>query len=937
MKGLLKQSLFLICYLCLGFTNAQELPPIQNFTSKNYNAESQNWSISQGPDKYIYVANNSGLLEFTGTSWNIYPTPNNTILRSVKVIGNLIYTGCYMDFGYWQKNNYGSLEYHSLIPKLLKPLIDDEQFWGIISFDNYVLFQSLNRIYIYNTSNSSFQIINSKTNITKIFRLDNSIYFQNAGDGVYKIEKGQAVLVATNDIIKHDIVVGIFMLDKNIVFTTEKHGFYFLENDELKKWEISANKQLEGVTIYSATKLSGGNFILGSISNGIYEVDEKGNLIANINQENGLNNNTILATFEDEEHNLWLGLDNGISVINYNSPISVYNDLNGKIGAVYASVIFNNNLYLGTNQGLFYKTLIGKDNLKLIPNTNGQVWSLQVIDNTLFCGHNLGTFIVEENKARLIMANTGTWNIKPIPNKPELLLQGNYNGLNILEKVGTSWKFRNKIKGFNISSRFFEIVKDNQLFVNHEYKGIYKLKISADFTSVLNLNKENSASKSLKSSLAVYNNDLFYSSKYGIYKFNYANQKFELDSLLTGNLSENDSYISGKLIIDNKTNTLWKFTEKNVIVFAPGKLNSQLKPFEIYLPKSLRNDIVGYENITSLNNDLFLLGSSNGYLKLDLKKITQNDFQLKINGIENGTYNGILNKILLYNQGEFKNYQNNFIFKFSVPIFQKYGVVNYKYQLKGLYNEWSSWSTNSEAEFKNLPYGSYTFNVKAQIGNKISTNVASYSFVILRPWYLSNEMMLLYALLIITLSFLVHTLYKRYYSKQKQKVLEIKQNEFTLSQLENEKLIMKLKNEKLQQEIESKTRELSTSTMNIVKKNELLSTIKQELLNFKESNGIKPVLKIINKNLAKTNDWELFEEAFNNADSDFLKKVKNLHPNLTPNDLRMCAYLRLNLSSKEIAPLLNISARSVEIKRYRLRKKMNLGHQSSLVEYILEI
>ena len=90
-------------------------------------------------------------------------------------------------------------------------------------------------------------------------------------------------------------------------------------------------------------------------------------------------------------------------------------------------------------------------------------------------------------------------------------------------------------------------------------------------------------------------------------------------------------------------------------------------------------------------------------------------------------------------------------------------------------------------------------------------------------------------------------------------------------------------------------------------------------------------------NVNNKKDWEFLENAFNNADKDFLKKVKSLHPELTPNDLRFFAYLRLNLSSKEIAPLLNISVRSVEIKRYRLRKKINLPHEKSLVEYILEI
>ena len=100
---------------------------------------------------------------------------------------------------------------------------------------------------------------------------------------------------------------------------------------------------------------------------------------------------------------------------------------------------------------------------------------------------------------------------------------------------------------------------------------------------------------------------------------------------------------------------------------------------------------------------------------------------------------------------------------------------------------------------------------------------------------------------------------------------------------------------------------------------------------------MEKVVRIIDKNLNNTDDWKMFQEAFNNADKKFLKKIKSKHAELTPNDLRLCAYLRLNLSSKEIAPLLNISPRSVEVKRYRLRKKMNLPHDTNLTNYIIEI
>jgi DNA-binding CsgD family transcriptional regulator len=125
--------------------------------------------------------------------------------------------------------------------------------------------------------------------------------------------------------------------------------------------------------------------------------------------------------------------------------------------------------------------------------------------------------------------------------------------------------------------------------------------------------------------------------------------------------------------------------------------------------------------------------------------------------------------------------------------------------------------------------------------------------------------------------------------------------------------------------------------MSMIKKNTLLGSIKDELLNLKDLSEVKKVVRHVDKNINNDDDWNFFEEAFNNADQDFLKKIKDIHPRLTPNDLRLCAYLRLNLSSKEIASLLNISSKSVEIKRYRLRKRMNLEHGTNLISYILSV
>ena len=799
------------------------------------------------------------------------------------------------------------------------------------------MFQSLRRIYIYNIEEHSFNIIKSETHLPKVFKVEDSIYFQKYGQGVFKIENGKPLLISDNQIFKDNILVNIFSVNNKILFQTQEKGFYFLDAGNISKWNISANKLISSVSVFSSLRLRNGNFVLGTIRNGIYQLNDKGEIISQINKRNGLSNNTILSMFEDNEQNLWLGLDNGISMINFNSPFSVFNDLDGKLGSVYAAILFNNNLYIGTNQGLFYKRSNSND-FQFIEGTYGQVWCLKVYDNTLFCGHNLGTFVVDNsNKATLIANAMGTWDILPIKNNDNLLLQGHYNGLNVIEKKNNKWQFRNKIEGFNISSRYFGFDSEGNIFVNHEWKGIFKLQVNNDFTKVLNYSIEKSVHKEPLSSLITDNNQLLYTSGRGVYKNSESQNKFSKDSVLSLDFFANDDYVSGKLIANNKENTLWGFTDKNIVYCKPAKLNNDLIVTKISLPASLRKFILGYENVTQLNDQIYLFGFSNGYILLDLNKLVKKKYKIFINSIEKSILNKEKEFINIKTVNEFIYSENNLYFNYSVPEFDKFDQVNYQYQLQGIYNEWSDWSENSEISFKNLPWGDYTFNVRARIGSKLSQNTATYSFTVKRPLMLSNQMIFVYLILFIILYVILHLSYKRYYNKQKLKLVEKKQRVFAIAQLKNEQEIMKLKNEKLRNDIESKSRELGSSTMNIIKQNEILNTIKAELTAIKDESNVKPVLKIINKTLSNTNDWELFKEAFNNADRDFLKKIKTIHPSLTPNDLRLCAYLRLNLSSKEIAPLLNISARSVEIKRYRLRKKMNLLHEKSLVEYILEV
>lgn len=182
---------------------------------------------------------------------------------------------------------------------------------------------------------------------------------------------------------------------------------------------------------------------------------------------------------------------------------------------------------------------------------------------------------------------------------------------------------------------------------------------------------------------------------------------------------------------------------------------------------------------------------------------------------------------------------------------------------------------------------------------------------------------------------------KRMELEQKREILR-KDREIESVSTESKAAISTLKNEKLRAEVDHKNKELASSTMHLLSKNEFMLNVKNKLdLLIKADNvkadELRKIVKTIDKNISEDEDWEQFSVHFDNVHSDFLKKLKVQYPDLTPQETKLAAYLRMNLSSKDIAQLLNISVRGVEISRYRLRKKINLERDTNLVSFMMDL
>jgi DNA-binding CsgD family transcriptional regulator len=506
-----------------------------------------------------------------------------------------------------------------------------------------------------------------------------------------------------------------------------------------------------------------------------------------------------------------------------------------------------------------------------------------------------------------------------------------------LSKVNNQWVFRNKISGFDYSSRYLEITNTNQVYVSHEYKGIFRLQSDDKFSKVKSFTTYSSPTKGKNASLTKFNNSIYYAYKEGIFRLNSKTNQFEKDKLLSS-VFEKDEYTSGKLIDDN-SNKIWLFSKNYIHYFSLSKLSNQLKQNLIPIPASLTNSMSGFENVTQISNSDYLIGTTDGYYILNINDLSFKNYKVSISDIITNKLNESFKNNAIKEEGCFKYDENNITFNYTVPEYNKYINAEYQYLLEGFQDEWSEWSARPSVSFKNLPAGEYVFKVRAKFANSTLENTEVYSFTVMKPWYKTTFALIIYLIMLLVAARFIHRAYKKYYQKKEEKLIEENNLLLEIKELENEQELMRIRNEQLSQDVDAKSRELAVSTMSLNSKNELLAFIKEDLKKTSQDGdkSIKSVISTINKNITEEDSWNVFKEAFDNADKDFLKKMKLAHPSLTPNDLRLCAYLRLNLSSKEVAPLLNISVRSVEIKRYRLRKKMDLSHEQGLVEYIMAV
>lgn len=895
---------------------AQELLPfVENFTKSEYHGDNQNWSITQGADHAMYFANNHYFLRYNGVKWEKYTLPNRTIIRAVNAIGDKIYCGSYREFGYWQRIE-GKMKYFSISENknLFSGRSANEEIWKIFEKDGKIYFQSFNELFIYD--NQGIEKIRFPFQISYCYVVDGEIYVASVRNGVYLMHGKQFIKKESWSAVAGDIIHDIEKRDGRIYVFTKANGVFVEEENELAPWDNSLNNNLKIEAILTAQFVDESTLAIGTVQQGLYLVNLKDQSFKSINRQNAIKNNAVLSIAMDKENDLWLGLDNGIAHVEVNSSIDVFLDNSGVLGSVYALSTIGDGYLFATNHGVFtYKN----KRLEAVPDSQGQAWDVYKLGQEYAIGHNDGTYIYDGARLRKVNDISGGWKLLH-SDLDHAYFQAHYSG--IVYYSGTDFSNPHILTGLTKPIRNIAQNTPNELWAADNYRSLYRITYDGNFKTkkIENISQMNGIANDFGVKLFAYKNEILFLIDKIWYTYNSITGKLEKDKVFNAAFPS----ISDIIPIDDSHFLILNDGLLYVISQSGNEFLWELIPEKYYEGKLILEDSRIYKS-----GDRIFLNLDDGFLSYAFNRGRVKPEKIVVEGF----YHGNLitrDTEIKYNQSvEINVTSGSFGFNRKDLFFRLNNAKEFVRIRKSSIFLNNLHSGDQEIEI-------YYFNGKNYV------RVATYGFSVDNPWYFSFWMVLVYILIISGSFYLYYKWNKlRYLQKlqlkeeelrHQQKILELElKNQNELKSQEYEKHILEL-------QVQSKSSEVAGKSLSIAKQGEMIDNIKLILQNEDDIDRLKSeVQKAIKINSVNKHEWEVFENNVSQIHHSFISNVFAKYPQLTSKDIKLCIYLKMNMSSKEIAPLMNISFRGVELHRYRLRKKLGLAADVNLYKFMLTI
>lgn len=871
------------------------MPPLENFTPTQYQNKGKVWQIDTAPNGIIYMAADEGLLEYDGVSWRTYKGSNG-FTRSVLVANDsTIYTGSDLDFGVWHKNKYQAFEYKSLFLFKEESKALSEEFWNIFQLGDNILFISFNNIYFY--KQGQLTKIPAPSKFKGSFKVENDIYFVDELKGLFILKNLNLSPLLNSPLNKSMEISGLYKNQGSLFIVSKNKGLFELNQGQLIPINNSISETIKKAIVFDFVQTFDQQLVFGTVLQGILIADSSGNIIHQINKKKGLLNNTILCLHYNSNGKLWFGMDLGVSSIDLKSEFRYIYDYIGDFGSGYTAALQDETFFLGTNQGLYSGPWSALENnsefyhFTLIAGSEGQVWKIKKIDNSIFVCHDKGLFEVKNNQLITLSTETGFWTIEKV--NENTYLSGNYNGIYIFKKEKGQLKLVRKMEDIFGSCNQLILESENSLWVNIPNYGIIHVI----------LNKE------------------FKPEQRKIFEEN----KFDGENIRIKKTGNNIEVI---------TETFNYHFNKDLNTFEKVSKNERMT-----ILKGLKN---GFQDAVSINNEYDFYALYNGFALKKIKKEKGTKTQKhKLVQREFHVFNN--EKSLLFHIDTIIPFElNNIRINWVVPN-QKEALYQFKMGSKG---EWTELSAENTFELLNLKPGKHSIEARAFINNEY-TDVQTLFIKIAAPWYSSKYAFLIYVIILALIIYFIFRWQNSILVKQRNNLLYRKENALKEQAEKHKTDVIAMEQEMLQNEFEQLKTQLKNKTLelaNKAKENEdkkhLLHVLKEKFEAMQNEPATAKIRLNEIKRLLESHlnvEDHTFEIQMDELNQEFFKKLKSKYPALSMHDLRLCAYLKIGLNSKEIAEIMNILPSSVFVSRSRLRKKLNISAEEDIIAFFNEL
>jgi signal transduction histidine kinase/DNA-binding response OmpR family regulator/ligand-binding sensor domain-containing protein len=738
---------------------------LKNYTPKDYSLQPQNWAILQDNRGMIYVANHEGVAEYDGVCWRKIEVPNLTVRSLAIDDAGTIYVGGRNEIGILRSDSKGELKYVSLLNHINESQRNFGNVWKTHAIGKMIYFRTSKFLFHWDTITRHFKVWEPEDQyqFDASFTIGRKYYIHQRGFGLMHILGDSLKMVSEGEKFAPVKIYVIAPYDtRRLLIGTRSKGFFLYNGTTVLPFHTNVNDFLEEAQLYHGIRLSCGDFALATLRGGLIIIDPMGRLKQIFNINTGLQDEDVKYVFEDSQGNLWLALNNGISKIEYNSPISIYNSRSELSGLIVSVVRHksesspNKALYVGTTSGLFYLAHPGESKFCPVPGIRDNCFSILPMDESLLAATTDGVFQLDiKNNTHRIrkVIDTPSCFLERSMREPDRTWVGMRQGLVSIffHQKNNQWTKEFEFK--NINEQISSIVEDHMgnLWLGTLTSGVLKVEFPMEGTIMHPIVSRYDTAHGLPAGevhVSRAAGGVRFATEKGLFRFHEEKNAFIPDSILGEEFANGSRNIFR--LVEDKNKNIWLHS-------MARNFQATARPDGTYVINGIpffRLPTTGVNTIyPDPSGDIIWFASNEGLIRYDtrIKKDYQQPFHTYVRRVwvnKKSAFEGYKKESDTGRLFPVIKYENrNLRVEFAAPFFEAESKTRYQYLLEGYDKGWSEWTPETKKDYTNLDAGMYTFRVHAKNVYENISGEDFFQFRVLPPWYRTWWAYLIYALL----------------------------------------------------------------------------------------------------------------------------------------------------------------------------------------------